>query len=504
MKRPGIFRGMIIAAVGVACTLDAWAADIMPTEAAWGAAASSTEPVACPNFWDFIATKCQLTWQGITIYGTIDTGVGWQSHGAPFDPRSVPGASYYIQKQNRSAIWSVAPNAMSQSSIGIKGTEPIGGGFSLVFALDAGFDPYSLRLANGPHSVYASAGVPLDQQTAHADSSRAGQWFNGLGYVGLSSSNYGTLTVFRQNSLTLDGVIAYDPMGASYAFSPIGFSGITCGVGNTEDCRYSTSLKYRLNVGQLRVAALWQFGGYGQNNASNGAYQFQAGADIPTIGKDVLSVDAIYSYVRDAVSLSLGPGSNSPAGIPIPPFLPQTLTATISDNTSVMLLAKYATGPLKLYAGYEWIRFMAPRDPQIAFTSIAGDFICDGCTAINNTDINNTAFGVNGLGNKTLQVMWAGAKYAVTNNLDVMTGYYHYIQNSFFGTATGGPAPCSDRSKSQCAGTFDGISAAVDWRFAPKWDVYFGLMFTQVNGGLANGYLQINNIDPTVGLRFRF
>ena len=52
---------------------------------------------------------------------------------------------------------------------------------------------------------------------------------------------------------------------------------------------------------------------------------------------------------------------------------------------------------------------MAPRDPQIAFTDIPGDSICDGCTAINNTDINNTAFGVNGLGNKILQVMWAGA-----------------------------------------------------------------------------------------------
>ena len=27
---------------------------------------------------------------------------------------------------------------------------------------------------------------------------------------------------------------------------------------------------------------------------------------------------------------------------------------------------------------------------------------------------------------------------------------------------------------------------------------------SQNNGGLANGYLQRNNIDPTVGLRFRF
>src|SRR5262245_2479510 len=50
---------------------------------------------------------------------------------------------------------------------------------------------------------------------------------NGNGYVGLSSPTYGTLTVFRQNSLTYDGVLDYDPMGASYAFSPIGWQGIT-------------------------------------------------------------------------------------------------------------------------------------------------------------------------------------------------------------------------------------------------------------------------------------
>ncbi|WP_154073686.1 hypothetical protein [Bradyrhizobium erythrophlei] len=103
-----------------------------------------------------------------------------------------------------------------------------------------------------------------------------------------------------------------------------------------------------------------------------------------------------------------------------------------------------------------------------------------------------------------LQVMWTGAKYAVTDDLDVIGAYYHYIQNSFFGTPTGGPAFCSDSSHSQCAGTYDAISAAVDWRFAPKWDLYFGMMFNQVHGGLGFGFFQHSNIDPTVGLRFRF
>lgn len=501
MAKLGITTGLILAVAAGLSNAQASAAD-MPTKAPSVAAASA--PLPCTDPWNFISTNCLLTWKGITVYGTIDAGFGWQSHGAPFDPRSAVAASYLVQKQNRSALWTLAPNALSNSTIGIKGTEPIGADFSAVFALDAGFDPYSLRFSNGPGSVAANMGIPQNQQTAFSDSSRAGQWYNGQGFVGVSSPIYGTLTVFRQNSLTLDAVFDYDPFGASYGFSPIGFQGITCGGGNTENCRNSTSLKYRIKFGQFRAAALWQFGGYGQNNASDGAYQFGAGADIPTWGKDVLSVDAIYSYVRDSVSLALAPGSNDANGMPIPPFLPQTLTATISNNTAVMFVAKYTTGSLKLFAGYEHIRYAAPSDPQTAFTDITGNFLCLGCAAFNNTNINNAAFGVGGLGNKTLQVMWVGTKYGFTDDLDVIAAYYHYIQDSFFGTPAGGPAPCFSTAHAQCAGTFDAISAAVDWRFAPKWDVYSGIMFTQVDDGLASGFLQHNNIAPTVGLRFRF
>jgi predicted porin len=505
MAKHTICAAFLLAAVCASSATDTRAADVVPTKAPASVADATAAPQPCADPADFITTNCQLTWHGITIFGAVDMGFGWQSHGAPFDPVSAVTSSYLIQKQNRGPMWTRAANAMSNSFIGIKGTEPIGGNFSVVFDLDAGFDPYSLRLSNGPGSIARMNGVPQNLQDSYSDSSRAGQWYNGQGYVGVSSPTYGTLTVFRQNSLTLDAVFDYDPFGASYAFSPIGFQGITCGGGNTQNCRNTTSLKYRINfLDHFRAAAVWQFGGYGENNASNGAYQFGVGADIPTWGKDVLSVDAIYSHVRDSVALALAPGANDAFGTPIPPFLPQTLTATISDNTAVMFVAKYTTGPLKLFAGYEHIQYAAPSDPQTAFTDIAGDFLCLACQAFNNTNINNTAFGMNGLGNKILQIMWIGGKYAVTDNLDVIGAYYHYIQNSYFGTPAGGRAFCSDSSHPQCAGTYDAISAAVDWRFAPKWDLYFGMMFNQVHGGLGSGFIQHSNIDPTVGVRFRF
>ncbi|WP_024510195.1 hypothetical protein [Bradyrhizobium sp. ARR65] len=70
---------------------------------------------------------------------------------------------------------------MSDSTIDIKGTEPIGDDVSVIFDLDARFGPYSLRLSKGPGTVAANAGVPQNLQSAYADSIRAGQWYNAKG-----------------------------------------------------------------------------------------------------------------------------------------------------------------------------------------------------------------------------------------------------------------------------------------------------------------------------------
>ena len=310
-----------------------------------------------------------------------------------------------------------------------------------------------------------------------------------VGYLGVSSPTYGTLTLFRQNSLTLDGVVAYDPLGASYAFSPIGYQGTTCGAGDTEDCRFTTAAKYRVNYGPLRAAALYQFGGYGMNNGADSTWQFQAGGDIPNVAGGTVSLDGIYSRVKDAVSLSL-------AGATTPPGPLQTLTATISDDTSWTALARFTKGPTKLYGGYEWIQYGNPSDPKSSFSDISGDSICVGCAALNNTNINNTAFVAN---NKVLQVFWVGAKYAITEEWNVMAGYYEYLQNSY-----GAGAACGNATKATCSGMYNAISFAVDYQFAAKFDAYAGMMYQTSDGGLANGFLHRDTLDPGVGVRFRF
>src|SRR2546430_17009204 len=94
MAKLGIFAAVIIAAGGAFCGVEAWAADVVPTGASAATAASAPKP--CTDGWGFIATDCQLTWRGITVFGTIDAGVGWASHRAPGGPRAPVRGSYFV------------------------------------------------------------------------------------------------------------------------------------------------------------------------------------------------------------------------------------------------------------------------------------------------------------------------------------------------------------------------------------------------------------------------
>jgi predicted porin len=98
-------------------------------------------------------------------------------------------------------------------------------------------------------------------------------------------------------------------------------------------------------------------------------------------------------------------------------------------------------------------------------------------------------------------VFWAGLKFAATPQLDLAAAYYGYKQNSF---ATGLNTGCSDARNSACSGTENSISLLADYRFAKRFDGYFGTFWTGVQDGLANGFLNKSTITTTTGVRFRF
>jgi hypothetical protein len=233
----------------------------------------SPAPDCFRSLYDYLnasASECPLTYAGLALYGTVDVGYGFETNGAPFNRAFGPGAAYLISKATSGPRWLLSPNALSSSVVGLKMSEPIGGGWSLVGDFEFGFDPYSLELSDSPRSLAENNGLPLLTQSSNGDSSRAGQIDNSQGFLGLSNPTFGILTFGRVNTLSLDLVNAYDPMLASNAFSPLGWSGSFAGFGDTEVARATTAFKYRLEVGNFRVSGLAQVGGYDQGNGSNG------------------------------------------------------------------------------------------------------------------------------------------------------------------------------------------------------------------------------------------
>ncbi len=443
--------------------------------------------VAPPNcfnsLYDYLsssASDCPLTYAGLTLYATIDVGYGFETNGAPFNRSFGPGDAYLISKATSGPRWLLSPNALSSSVLGVKMSEPIAGGWSLVGDFEFGFDPYSLQLSDSPRSLAANNGLPLARQSANGDSSRAGQIDNSQGYIGFANPIYGTAVFGRVNTLALDAIISYDPMTASNAFSPLGWSGSFAGFGDTEVARSNTAFKYRWQGNNVRLAGLVQAGGYDQGNGSSSDAQGQIGADFGP-----LSMDAIVGWATDAVSL--GNYTALPKG-----YSQDDLKATLSNNAGLMLVAKYAIGPAHVYGGYERYRLSDPSSIYPSgFKSLGGFNVLPGAITYN-------AYAID----KFMNVVWTGVKYAVTSQLDVTGAFYYEAQNDYSAKACTGTGV--HISSNSCAGSLDALSFLIDYRPLKRLDLYAGVMVSNVFGGMASGYVRPQNVDPTFGLRVKF
>lgn len=413
-----------------------------------------------------------LTWHGLTVYGAFDVGIAYQTHGTPLSKDFYPGLEYLISKNSNRPITSVAPNGLSQSLIGLRGVEEIRDGWSFVFNLESGFVPTSGHLADALKAVAHNNGAALDAQAAGSDGSRAGQIFNGQAYGGLSSPRWGSLTYGRQNTPLRDAIVKYDPMGGSYAFSVIGYSGTTAGMGDTQDARLDDSLVYAYKRQRFHLAALYQFGKSGSRGTAG---QFDVGGDFGGF-----SIDGIYSFRNrgiSATSLSAAQAAVLPSG---------SLAATVSDVSSYTLAASYTRDAWKVSAGYERMVYENPSEPITRpFSGLGGYYF---------SVVSNTAY----THHKVLKVSWIGLKYAVTPQLDVAGAWYHAAQNSYSGNG------CSDASLASCSGTLDAFSLMVDYRFTKRFDMYAGAMYSTVSDGYASGYLFTSTVDPMIGFRYRF
>ena len=505
---------------------------LFPAWAQTGAPAAPATPDPCKSGHEFATTDCTLTWHGITLYGAYDVGFGWISHGLPENGYNYEGASL-VNRNGFEHRFVVAPNNLQQTGLGIRGKEEFAHDWSVVFNASTGINPQSGLLANASATDTINNGLPRGSYSYAIDGARAGQPFNDEIYGGISSTHFGTLTFGRQRSLGTDAVLVYDPAGGSYAFSYIGYNGTVAGGGDTENSRWDDAVKYRLTYGPVHFGAMYKFadgsgGCYSAaanwtaanctpESAHNNAYGFDLGGDYHKF-----SADIIYQHYNQAISVLnplLGPQSpatqnlgytqsltNSINTNPInggdglgPNLIDTTNTAygIVTDNNGVIVAAKYAWNPFKFFAGYEYIWLNNPHNPLGVGASDQGGYLLSGVED-NNLD-----------SERLLQVWWTGVKYAVDSKTDITLSWYEQRQNDFRL-----PPTCSPEAgfRSSCAGTLNEVSLYTDHHFTKRFDVFAGIAYSDVSGGLAIAiphgpgvpYNYNNNFAPTVGGRFTF
>jgi predicted porin len=503
------------------CGLAALAATVVGTHAARAADPPTTEPCASPQ--QLFATDCPLTWHGITLYGAYDVGVGWVSHGLPENAYNYEGESL-VNRNGNHPQFLIAPNNLSQTGLGIKGKEEFVHDWFVVFNASTGINPQSGQLANMAATNTVNAGLPRGSYSVTGDGARAGQTINDEFFGGILSTYFGTLTFGRQRALGTDAMLAYDPASGAYSFSFIGYNGLMAGGGDTQDTRWDDAVKYRVTYGPIHFGAMYKFA-----DGSGGCYSASATwtaatctpevshntADGFDLGGDYenFSADVVFQQVNQAISVVnplLGPESltqpyqSTLNSINTNPINGANLIGTanteygiVTDNTAVMVAAKYSRDPLRFFGGYEHIRQNNPSNPLGVGATAQGGYLLSGVED-NNLD-----------SPKTVQVAWTGVKYAYDSKTVITLSYYREWQNDFRVPSTCSPAA---GFRSSCSGTLNEVSLYADYHFTKRFDAYAGIAYSDVSGGLAIAiphgpgvpYFYNNNVAPTVGARFTF
>lgn len=207
----------------------------------------------------------------VTLYGVIDTGIGYVSHA----------------NANGDKLFGMINGNLSGDRWGLKGQEDLGGGLKAIFQLESGFDVGTGRLGQG------------------------GREFDRQAFVGLSGNQWGTVTLGRQYDPLVDmvqGITADNYWGAIFA---------TPGdVDNYDNSlRVSNAVKYvSPNFAGFQVEGL-----YGFSNLAGTTGQGQTWSAAATYNNGPLAVAGGYFY------------ANNPSAGRTPPTTGSTWTSPSSE-----------------------------------------------------------------------------------------------------------------------------------------------------------------------------
>lgn len=171
----------------------------------------------------------------VTIYGVVDAGVsrGYGDSAVPVTPANASsvGARTFMHS-----------GGSAGSRLGFRGTEDLGNGLKGIFTLESGFN--------------------LDAGSFGFD----GRFFGRQAFVGLQHSNFGTVSLGRQQNLVRLALLDFDPFA-------LGYAGASSNLLSTYGQRMDNSLKYATpSFGGFTAEVIY---GFGETNETEENRQYE-------------------------------------------------------------------------------------------------------------------------------------------------------------------------------------------------------------------------------------
>jgi general bacterial porin, GBP family len=359
----------------------------------------------------------------VTLYGLIDAGIT------------------YTNNQQGHSNWQMLSGQVNGSRFGLRGSEDLGGGLKAIFTLENGFN-----IANGN----------LGQN---------GRLFGRQAFVGLSSSDYGSVTLGRQYDSMVDYVGPLALTGTQYGGTQFAHPFDNDNLNNS--FRIDNSVKYQsANYGGLQFGALYGFSNQADGFANNRAYS--AGVSYNWNG---LNIAGAYMQLNSNGATGAAAAFNSGG-------------AVSGDNTFFAgrqqtwgAGANYAIGPATIGLVYSQ-------------TNLGG---LAGIGAAASGESGGVGFPSN---SARFQNFEANARYSLTPAVSI-AGAYTYTRGSLDATSP----------------HWNQFNLQADYALSKRTDVYLQGVYQQVNEGAIvdaniNGLGSASNnnkqVAVTAGLRHRF
>ena len=346
----------------------------------------------------------------VTVYGILDVGVMGATNSPNLNSGSWgvagPAPQAGSNGLRNGTVWGGMAGGESQSRLGFKGSEDLGGGTKAIFLLETGFNPMTGSIANtGLAGGKTTAGG--NYGGSYGDSALQGQLFGRGAYAGLEGK-YGTITAGRQQNLMLDNIGGYDPVNAQM-FSPLAYSGSYGGGGYTDESRVNQAFKYVYKTNGFNGNLLYAPGGISSSSGTGATQGAQLGYETSKWG-----VQAIYSRTSDATSISAATGANAVA-------------VTLANTAATQITAKYnVTDNFAIKAGFERMNVTAPSNFQqySGMNSTVSGYSISTLSAYSGSDTKSNVY-------------WVGGNYDLTPAIKLSLAYYSKSQIAQGNVASG-------------------------------------------------------------------